>query len=200
MKPVLISALLLVSSGAFAQGLSPVSFGIHGNAATINVAEPLKDVYGAGFGGGAHLDIDLVILSLRISGDYIAFSPDDAKFLSLMNAANPGANFTSIDGGSLSIISGHVNGKLPILPLPVVTPYVTGGIGLARIGFSDVDVASASGSGTATFDSETKTAVNLGAGVDLKLGVSLFVEARYTWILTEGETSTYIPVTVGITF
>lgn len=200
MKSLFLSALLLVSSGSLAQSINPISFGIHANGATINVAEPLTEVYGAGFGGGAHLDIDLVILSLRVSGDYISFSPDNDKFLSLINGGNPGANVTSLDGGTLSIISGHVNGKLPILPLPVLTPYITGGIGLARIGFSDVDVKSANGSGTVTFDSETKTAVNLGAGVDLKLGVTLFLEARYTWILTEGETSTYIPVTLGMTF
>jgi len=46
---------------------------------------------------------------------------------------------------------------------------------------------------------ETKFSANLGAGVDLKVGIELYVEARYTWIFTSGETSTYIPVSIGIT-
>ena len=44
---------------------------------------------------------------------------------------------------------------------------------------------------------ETKTAFNVGAGVDLKIGITLFIEGKYTWIMTEGETSTYIPISIG---
>jgi len=47
--------------------------------------------------------------------------------------------------------------------------------------------------------SQTKTMFNLGAGVDFHLGITLFVELRYTWILTDGETTTYLPVMLGVT-
>jgi len=31
-------------------------------------------------------------------------------------------------------------------------------------------------------------------------GSTTFLEAKYTWIMTEGETSTYIPISLGVTF
>jgi hypothetical protein len=45
-----------------------------------------------------------------------------------------------------------------------------------------------------------KTSLDVGAGVDLKLGISLFLEVKYAWIFTEGSTSTYVPLSVGVTF
>lgn len=198
MKRMILVLGLLLPLSLYAQ--TPLSFGVHANGAALNVPEPLKDVYGAGFGGGAHLDLDLLVLSLRLSGDYISFSPDNNKYLAVINSI-PGVNASALDGGRLSIISGHVNGKLPLLPVPVISPYVTGGVGLSRISVDDVKVTVNGVPVTAPAPSpETKTTINLGAGLDLKLGIALFIEARYTWIFTEGETSTYVPVTLGITF
>ncbi len=199
MKSLLVWILLFVPAGLFSQSINPVSFGVHANLATINMAQPLDNVYGSGFGGGAHLDFNLVLISLRVSGDYISFGADHDKYRDALNSI-PGVNVTSVGGGRLSIISGHVNAKLPILPIPIISPYATGGIGLARISASDVEVTQASGTTNVAIESETNTSVNLGAGVDVTLGVTIFLEARYTWIFTKDETSTYIPVTLGITF
>jgi opacity protein-like surface antigen len=83
-----------------------------------------------------------------------------------------------------------------------VRPYVTGGAGLAWLSvaetrtFLDTDVA---GVFPATTQNGKKT-FNIGAGVDLEVGIKLFVEARYVWILTDGEKSTYAPVAIGVTF
>jgi hypothetical protein len=36
--------------------------------------------------------------------------------------------------------------------------------------------------------------------VDVNVGVKLFLEVRYTWVLTDPKTSTLVPVMLGITF
>jgi opacity protein-like surface antigen len=204
MRSLLVSSLIVLAlclpAPAAAQS---VGFGVHANGASLNIAGPLGDVYGGGFGGGAHLDISLPMLSFRISGDYIGFAPDNDKYKEkLGQLLGTGASGFAVDGGRISIISGNANLKWGILPIPVVTPYLTGGIGLARIGVDDANVKLNGNpiGNVAGVKAETKTAFNLGAGVDLKIGITLFLEAKYTWIMTEGEASTYIPVSLGITF
>lgn len=187
-----------------------VDLGVHANLTVlslpgpeINGTRPLSDVYGTGFGGGVHLDVSFLVFGLRLSGDYITFSPDQDKYRNaLASLVGQAASQFSIDGGRVNIISVSANGKMDVLPLPIVSPYLTGGIGLARISADGTNIVFQGQPYNAypSFSSETKTAVNLGAGIDLKLGITLFVEAKYTWIFTEGQTSTYVPVTLGVTF
>lgn len=211
MKPLLFSCcLFLLVAPAFAQPGPSVDLGLHANLSVldlpgpeVNGARPLSDIYGTGFGGGLHLDIDFLVLGVRVSADYISFSPDNDRYReALSRLTGSAASQFSVDGGQLSIISGNVNAKMSLLPLPVVSPYLTGGVGLARISTDETKIVfnGTPSSAYPSFSSETKTAVNLGAGIDLKLGITLFIEAKYTWIFTEGETSTYVPVTLGITF
>jgi opacity protein-like surface antigen len=201
---------IALSFSAVAQPGPSVEFGLHGNVTLldlpgpdVNGSRPLKDVYGAGYGGGIHFDISFLAFGIRVSGDYITFSPDNDKYrAALATLTGNAASLFSIDGGRVNIASVNANGKLKILPLPIISPYITGGIGLARI---NTEAATILFQGTRTgafpsFSSATQSSANLGAGVDFNLGVSLFVEAKYTWIFTEGQASTYVPVTVGITF
>lgn len=211
MKPLLVAGMLLVLvRPALAQPGPSVDLGLHANITLldlpgpeINGARPLSDIYGTGFGGGVHLDIGLPVLAIRFSGDYISFSPDNDRYReALARLTGNAASQFSLDGGQISIISASVNGKMPILPLPVVSPYLTGGIGLARLSVDATTVLfnGSPSSAFPSFSSETNTTVNLGAGVDVTLGITLFVEGKYTWIFTEGETSTYVPITLGVTF
>jgi opacity protein-like surface antigen len=108
----------------------------------------------------------------------------------------------NIEGGGLRILSVSANGKLNIAPIPLITPYVTGGVGLAWLTLDETKTSIAGVAGR-TFPSGSqggKTTFNIGAGADISFGVDLFVEARYVWILTDGAKSTYVPVTVGVTF
>jgi len=201
-KFAIVAILLLVAAlPAFALGPS-IGFGVQADYASLNFVPPLSDVYGAGYGGGAHLDIGFAMLTARISGDYMRFSPDVEKFKAATGVpANVIAN-VSVDGGVISIISANANLKWEILPLPVVSPYLTGGIGLASISMSDVTVKVPGQPDVpvTTPSAETKTTANLGAGVNFNLGISLFIEAKYTWIFTDNTSSTYVPVTLGVTF
>jgi hypothetical protein len=201
---VLLCALLIaVTATAQVPGVS-AAFGVHANLANLNLSGAMQEVYGMGYGGGAHLDIKLAMLSLRVSGDYITFSPDNGKYTSYVRSL-PGfsSSTITIDGGRINIFSGNVNAKLPFLPLPIINPYITGGIGLVNLGVDEAKVTvNGSPSGNiAGVKGQTNTAVNAGVGVDLNLGAfTLFAEGKYTWIFTEGETSTYIPFSIGITF
>ncbi len=213
MKRLLMCCILASVAPAFAQ-LGPVgpslAFGFHANFTNLNLpgpsvngATPLEDVYGGGYGGGVHLDISFVTLGLRVSGDYFTFSPDNDKYRSALAAlVGSAASQFSLNGGRVSIISGNVNAKMGVLPIPILSPYLTGGIGLARISADETKVIfqGQPTQGFPSFSSETKTSFNIGAGVDLNVGVALFLEVKYTWILTDNKTSTYVPVTIGITF
>jgi opacity protein-like surface antigen len=187
-----------------------VGFGLHGNFTQGNLPGPaidgtksLNDAYGPGLGGGAHLDLGLPGLSLRLSGDYLKYSLDQGRFRDAYASAFPLiADQTSVQGGGLGIRSVSANVKVAVMPLPVVRPYVTGGVGLAWLSTAKARTFS-QGALAGEFPVTTqngKKSYNLGAGVDLEIGIKLFVEARYVWILTEGEKSTYLPVAVGVTF
>lgn len=218
MRYVKLAALLaVVSTMAFSQpvvgALAPsvnFGFGVHGNFMSANLPGPdingtsaLKDVYGAGYGGGVHLDASFAMLSLRLSGDYIKFSPDNDKYREGLTALiGTAAGQFSVDGGGITMWSANLNAKMDILPLPIVKPYMTGGVGFARLSADDATVKQG---GVATkqfagFASTTSTMLNLGAGVDLNVGITLFLEVKYEWVMTDPNTSKLIPVTLGITF
>lgn len=215
MKPRLLAgALLLVLTAISSQALAlgpGFAFGVHANftsssfpgPSTSGLNQQVSSAYGVGWGGGVHLDANLMLFSVRLTGDYIHYAIDETKF---RNSFRPlfgsAADQMSVSGGGLGIVALAVNGKMPILPLPIVTPYLTGGVGLAWVNRDEVTTSIAGFPGN-KFPSSTqsgKTSVDIGAGVDLKLGINLFLEVKYAWIFTDVATSTYVPVTVGVTF
>jgi hypothetical protein len=207
MKRLLLCFALLAAWVANAQPLGPqLKFGVHGNVANLNVAEPLNEVYGLGYGGGAHLDVKFVLLSVRVSGDYITFSPDNDKFRSAVSRyVGNLASGVTYEGGKVNIFSTNVNAKFVLLPLPIVNPYLTGGVGLASLSVGEGKVllngAPVAGSTIPAVPGETKPSINIGAGVDLDLpGLSLFLEAKYFWVFTEGDKVKFLPISLGITF
>jgi len=124
----LLCSLLLMTTVAFAQ-VPSVAFGVHANITNanfpgpeINGSDALKDVYGTGFGGGAHLDVGAVGFSLRFSADYLSFSPDNDKYHAALEPyiGSAASQFT-VSGGTISYWSISANGKMPVLPLPIIT-------------------------------------------------------------------------------
>jgi len=215
---VLCATLLVCTSFAQAQG---IGFGVQGdvinftlggiNASTVSVStgdltSDLKNIYGLGIGGGIHLDMDLVLIGFRVSGDYLSISPDRSKYQSLLATyiGNTAAAAVKVEGGRIDIYSVNVNGKFKILPLPIVSVYITGGVGLVRVSVAATKVTF-NNFPLANFpaaESQTKPSVNAGVGADLSLGgLTLFGELKVDWIFTDPKTSTAIPFgTVGITF
>ena len=217
MKRVILFCAVLVAltASAGAQGLR---FGVQGDFVNFNlgvaqtnvqipqvgsldVSSLVKDIYGLGYGGGIHFDVDLGLLAFRLSGDYIMLSPDKAKYQSLLG---PLGSQVTIDGGRIDIYSANLNLKFNILPLPVIHVYVTGGGGFVDIKMNDATLSLGTFklATVKAFDTQTKPTLNAGAGVDLKLGpIALFAELKVTFIMTSGKTSSEVPLaTVGLTF
>jgi opacity protein-like surface antigen len=217
MKRLFVLLSMLCAAGgaaprhAVAATVTPkLGFGVHGHFSLGSLPGPaidgtsaLQDAYGPGYGGGAHLDVSLVNLGFRLSGDYVTYALDEERFRDSYRDVFGGAvEQLGVDGGGLGIASFAASGKLTLVPLPVVRPYLTGGAGLAWLSVEEAKTSIAGVPGR-TFPSSRqsgKTCLNLGAGVELSLGVTLFAEARYVWLLSEGETSTFVPVTLGVTF
>jgi opacity protein-like surface antigen len=213
MKHLLLCCALVIATTANAQS---VKFGLQGNVADVSVYEPLNEVYGLGYGGGIHLDVKFLLFSFRLSGDYLTFAPDVNRYKNaagkLLGASSAGL---AVEGGRINVVSGNINGKMTVLPLPFISPYVTGGVGIVNVSFSEAKV-SLNGRSVATVPAvkgETKPAVNFGVGADLDFGgLSLYAEVKYVVIFTKGGeiiqgvkvseegTIKYLPITVGITF
>jgi hypothetical protein len=201
-----------------------VAFGIQGNVVNFKVSQDLKDlanipagsqqtqaleqVYGMGYGGGIHLDFSLGILSFRVTGDYMQMTPDNAKFQDLVVKIAPSfIKSVTVSGGKITVIGGAADLKLVILPIPVVKPYITGGIGISQVNVDDAKLTITpifGNSFTSTMTllkKQTPMTLNGGVGVDLSLGISLYAEVKVTAFFLEGGTSTYLPIaTVGLTF
>lgn len=193
--------LLTIALTAHAQ----VRFGIQGDVTNVNVPGNVKDFYGLGYGGGIHFDVNVGPLGVRLSGDYVTLSPDQDKYRAVAaTLVGSLASQINIEGGRIDIISGNANLKLDFLPLPIIHVYVTGGGGLVRVSVNEAKVTfnNAPVLTIPKMDSQTKPSVNAGAGVDISLGgLTLFGEVKVVWIMTEGETSTQVPLaTVGLTF
>jgi len=209
-----VALCALCAPGAMALGPS-FGFGVHANFTSSSFPGPsvsgvnqqIGSAYGVGLGGGVHLDANLMIVSFRLSADYIHYGIDQNKFRDSFGAAVAALGIPkdqiAVSGGGLGITAISLNGKMPLLPLPIISPYVTGGVGLAWLSRDEMKTSINGTPYSNTFPSSTqsgKTQVDVGLGVDLKIGISLFLEVKYAWIFTDVATSTYVPVTVGVTF
>ena len=93
----------------------------------------------------------------------------------------------------------------PSLPALPVSPYVLGGLGIANTKQSELDGPTSLALdllNEVISESQTKLYWNMGAGFALKTGptFSLFAQARYVNIASDGGSSAFIPVTVGLKF
>lgn len=219
--------LLLFAAAALCSAVatSQIKFGIQLTGANLDIGKQLGipvppkagsplvsgfqlvDIYSLGYGGGVHFDISLpLLLSFRVEGDYVTFTPNETKYRDLLIGILPSTKREDwlVEGGRINAWTVFANAKLSPLPLPIISPYLTGGVGLANIGRSDAQLKYQGNKlldikGT---DATTNFLANAGVGADIGLvGVSLFAEVRITWIFTEGDATALIPLgTVGITF
>lgn len=203
MKHFVLCLVVVVALTSAAQ--SQFKFGIQGDLTNVNIGGQVQEIYGLGYGGGVHFDIGLGLLSLRLSGDYVMLNPDKDKYRALLQkiVGSAASGFT-IDGGRIDVYSANLNLNLTLLPLPVIHVYATGGGGFANLSVTEAKVTY-NGLPVTTVPAlkgQTKPTANVGAGVELKLGgVTLFGEVKVNWIMTEGETSSQVPLgTIGLTF
>jgi len=204
MKRIALVLCLAVLSFQSSEALVKFGGGVQGGVSFSSFPEPVSDFYGTGFGGGAHANLSIMkYFTLRLNGDYFSFSSDKDKLKQLILTSNPGIpSDISVSGASASLIGITLDG-IGRLPLSgPVTPYAMAGLGINFLSIGDIDV-SVPGQGSTSVEvaeSETDFGLNFGAGAEFRLAaLSIYVEVKYVLIFTEDNSTSHIPIMIGIT-
>jgi hypothetical protein len=90
--------------------------------------------------------------------------------------------------------TGNVVYKFKVSEDTKFRPYLIGGGGVYNLDAKGDDV-------DPDIESVTKFGINAGAGFDFKAGAAgVFVEGRFHNVFTEGDNTSFIPITVGVRF
>jgi hypothetical protein len=171
--------LLATTAGlAFAMVTAPaaqaqVNLGVAGGP--VSAVGQLGDVVNAGFHGGVVIDLGIPLLPFGVRAD---------AMFQRMPGGYGGADFNQLFG--------TVNGRVGLLPIPLLSAYATTGAGLYSSSFA--------GDGATGGGRSVDTGFNAGVGARVNLiYVRPFIEARYHRVLTE-PARTFIPISVGVFF
>jgi opacity protein-like surface antigen len=173
---VLAAAGLCVAVAAPARAQGTLRYGVNAG-----LLMPMGDYNSAdkpGWIGGAGATYWLAgaPVGIRVDGSYSQTSHDGGI-----------SGNTKIAGGMASVVYALMPASAP------ARPFITAGVGYYNV---KVDAGGASAS-------ESKVGFGGGAGVTLKLGPSstrLVVATRFTSVSTTGGSTTFLPITVGLSF
>lgn len=170
---ITIAALAAVLAlGGAVPAHAQVSFGVAGGP--VFPLGRFGDVVETGLHGGVIADIGLPLLPFSVRGDVM--------FQHLPGTAG---------GDSYQHVAGTLNAQLDLLPIPLVSTYITAGLGLYGSNYSRETTAR---------DWAAHTGINAGVGAQVNLLVLRpFIEARYHRVLADGGRS-FLPITIGIFF
>jgi len=201
MKKILAILAILLTFGAVASAQipsSPVSLYVGGALSIPTAPESFTTSFKSGYHGSLGLGLDLnPAFELIGKVEYHTFSFDFDQAAADMTGFSGGTNKMWMFGADVKFG--------PSLPAMPVKPYFLGGAGVANIKQSEFEgPTSLTLSVLNAFVSEDQTDFywNAGAGFTLlsSPAFSLFAQARYVSIATEGEASSFIPVTIGLKF
>ncbi len=209
MKRLLRSLLVLVLFSAVASAQLRYEIGAGGGLSVSSFPKDIKDFYSSGFGGGLQGELMFTRnLGMRLNVDYLAFpsNKDKLKDASVAAAAAEGhvinGSLLDIKGLNISILGVTMNavGKIPVTQS--LAPYAIAGVGIYAVSVSDASITyqgqNIPGSGTGV-PSTTKVGFDVGVGTELTFGVvGLYIEGKYTTILTENNNTNHFPVTLGV--
>lgn len=199
MKKLFMILAILIAFGASASAQvpsSPVSFYAGGALSIPTAPDGFKDSFKNGYHGliGVGYDVSPMFeLVGKVEYHSFSFDFDEAG----MDGYSGGTNKMWMYGADAKW-----NPSVPSLPF---SPYVLGGLGFATFEQSEFDGPASLGLSLLNEmipESQTEFYWNLGGGVNLATSpvLSLFAQARYVSIQTEGESSSFIPVSVGVKF
>lgn len=174
-----LAASVALAGSAQAQA-SPIAFGI--TAGATKAVGDGSDGINLGYHAGALVQWNGPDLPIGIRADVVYH-----RF-----------TFKDVDNANESITAGTVNAvwSFPMDKASQINPYLIGGVGYYHASFSCSDC----GAGE-TSASDNKFGINGGAGVTIPLsGFSTFIEARYHNVFTDGSSTKFIPISVGIMF
>ena len=191
------AAILLLSISCFGQNHLFLSGGI----SIPSSPKAFSDYWNLGIGFGGGIDYALSSnLSITASVEYNNFSFNESGFLNDYGVSVSGI---SITGGSAHIFTAQGGIKVMLVNTPnVIAPYLIGTIGFFNLSSSDIEISYQGSS--IKFSSESESAFSFNTGIGVKIPASenmdVFVEGRYAIGFTSNESTSYIPIRLGLSF
>lgn len=180
--------ILLLASCISGQTVAPVPFSLHAGSGVGFPLEPdtaFSQANKMGFGLLAGVGYKFMpMLEGVVKGEYHSF-PNDL-----------GSN---VEGGTQTITMIGVAARAGLgVPTASFRPFAMVGFGAAMAKRSEATLADSVL--FPEFEQETSVYFDVGGGLEFTLGpqAALFVLARYVYISTEGEPTSFIPVTLGL--
>lgn len=180
-RSAVLSAVLMASVGAAPALAQGAKFAV-GGGLTLPLGD-FGDAAGTGYHGLAAVSFQPSgsPVGIQVDGMYQRLGADDDPILGDIDV-----NFQIIQGTANAVYRFQTSEDTK------VHPYIIGGVGLYNLKQTGDDVIGDPGS-------ETDFGINGGAGFDFNAGaVALFVEGRFHNVFTEGESTNFIPITVGV--
>jgi hypothetical protein len=194
-KLMLILAILLsFAVVASAEVPSPLSFYAGGAFSMPNGPTAFKDAYKTGYHGwiGAGYTVAPTFQVVgKIEHNHFAFD---------------NGSFTGVEGGSMKIWMYGADAKFsPKVPTFPIKPFMFAGAGWASSKISEFTGSNTLATAVlneGTNQTVTKMYWNIGAGADIFSGpaFSVFLQGRWVSIQTEGSSTSFIPVSMGVRF
>ena len=198
MRKLFLILAVLFAFAAHASAQAPTPFSVYaGGAFSLPQSDAFKSAFKNGYHGFAGVGFKMSPMMQLIGKlEYHVFKFDFENNQS-MDGYSGGTNKMLMFGADVKF-----SPKLPAAP---VKPYLLGGLGVAHIKQSEFDgpqSLSLSVFNSYVSQAQTKLYYNLGAGIDLASSPTfgLFAQARYVAITTDGETSAFIPISLGLRF
>jgi hypothetical protein len=190
---IVAMAMFSGAAASHAQISSPIGFGFVGGSSS--PAGSLSDLAKSGWHAGAFVELSLPVVPVgfRLEGAWHQFGD------------KPEAGGGGTTGARVAAVT--LNATYTVLPLPIIKPYLIGGVGeySARLTTLDQTVLDQGGpvgqADVIRTSTQTKFGINAGAGVRVQLGgFAAFVEARWHDIYTSGNSIQMVPVSFGLRF
>ena len=193
--------LIILASIVFAQDDSKTMYFINAGFSVPSAPSEFSDYWERGYsiGGGVVLPRSEQV-HLLLGFIHSRFGFNGEKLMADQGYPNYGFQ---IDGGQASITSITADYKIFLSSRQnTATPYLLAGTGLFHISTRDATISYQGQSESVSGSSETKIGFNAGGGLDIRLNpkMALTLGARIIIGLTEGQSTQYFPLLVGLTF
>ena len=200
MKKLFLALIILIAFGVSASAQVPTPFSLYAGGAISLPQSPseFKDGFKNGFSGMLGVGWKLMP-NLQAVGkvEMHSFAVD-------FEQQGLATSYPNLSGGSNRVWMFGVDGRYSLgLPAAPFKPFALAGIGLAKIDQTDY-----SGDPLATSlnssipNAQSKMSWNIGAGFEFKSTplFGLFAQVRYVSVATDGGSSNFIPITLGLKF
>ena len=168
-----------------------------------------SDFWKMGFGGSGRLAFEVApAIEIGATFGYTAFPFDDDKFIEWVEAnwgdVAEDAEVEGLDVNAMEFLA-DIKYKFGVGPeAKAFAPYMMAVFGMTQLSFDDATVTE--GGETQTIDMSALSATDLtlgfGAGFEYMFSpkAGLWVDGKYMVIMTEGESTSHLPIRAGLKF